>query len=373
MANLILARITAFAPTAERPFALGLPTGSSPLQVYKQLIAFHRAGKLSFQHVVTFNMDEYVGLPQDHPQSYHTFMYTHLFSHIDIPPSNVHLLDGTAPDLQAECARYEAAIARAGGIDLFLAGVGSDGHIAFNEPGSSLRSRTRIKTLAQDTLAANARFFEGADAASVPKSALTIGVGTVLDAREVVVLALGASKARAVRDGVEGAMGHLCTLSALQMHVRAVVVVDEDATAELRVKTVKVCTNAVPPWHGERLMVGHSTSSRSRRTPRTCRAGTTTSWHRCGKPSCDLCRSDTHKPVISVFVFVGRKRTYLVWWVQSCRPLVRVASLVLRLQSVGVARCEVDGWEESSDKVTGALVDLKKETKERGNGESAGR
>lgn len=246
MASLILARITAFAPTAERPFVLGLPTGSSPLQVYEQLIGFHRAGKLSFQHVVTFNMDEYVGLPRDHAQSYHSFMYTHLFSHIDIRPSNVHLLDGAAPDLQAECARYEAAIARAGGIDLFLAGVGSDGHIAFNEPGSSLRSRTRVKTLAQDTLAANARFFAGAGGggvANVPKSALTVGVGTVLDAREVVVLALGAAKARAVRDGVEGAVSHLCTLSALQMHARAVVVVDEDATAELRVKTVKV----VPP------------------------------------------------------------------------------------------------------------------------------
>lgn len=238
VASLIAARINAFSPTAERPFVLGLPTGSSPLLIYKYLVAFHREGKLSFKHVITFNMDEYIGIPRDHPQSYHTFMYTHLFSHIDILPENAHLLDPSAADLEAEAERYEAAIAAAGGIRLFLAGVGADGHIAFNEPGSSLSSRTRVKTLANDTIVDNARFFDG-DVDSVPKTALTVGVGTIMDAKEVVVIATGSNKARAVRDGLEGSIGHLCTISALQMHRNAIVVVDEEATAELRVKTVK--------------------------------------------------------------------------------------------------------------------------------------
>ncbi|KAF8544827.1 glucosamine-6-phosphate isomerase 2-like protein, partial [Trichophaea hybrida] len=238
VANLILARINAFAPSASRPFVLGLPTGSSPLQIYKHLVEFYKTGKLSFKYVITFNMDEYVGLPREHPESYHSFMYAHLFSHIDILPQNVHLPNPFAADLAEGCAQYEAEIEKAGGIHLFLAGVGGDGHIAFNEPGSSLTSRTRVKTLAHDTVAANGRFF-GGDIGKVPKIALTVGVGTIMDAREVVVIAIGAAKARALRDGLEGGVSHLCTFSALQMHSRAVVVVDEDATAELRVKTVK--------------------------------------------------------------------------------------------------------------------------------------
>ncbi|CCX13131.1 glucosamine-6-phosphate isomerase [Pyronema domesticum] len=238
VANLIAARINAFKPTAEKPFVLGLPTGSTPLKVYSHLIHLHQSGRLSFRHVVTFNMDEYVSLPSSHPQSYHTFMYTHLFSHIDIPASSVHILNGCAADLIAECSAYEAAIRSYGGIDLFLAGVGADGHIAFNEPGSSLASRTRVKTLAKETLVDNARFFEG-DVAKVPKLALTVGVGTVMDAREVVVVALGANKARAVKAAVEGKVGHWETVSVVQMHPRAVVVVDEDATTELRVGTVR--------------------------------------------------------------------------------------------------------------------------------------
>jgi glucosamine-6-phosphate deaminase len=240
VAHLIRARINAFSPTAPRPFVLGLPTGSSPLLVYKYLISFHRSGTLSFRHVITFNMDEYVGLPRDHQQSYHTFMHEHLFAHIDILPENAHLLNPLATDLEEEARRYEAAIQAVGGIRLFLAGVGTDGHIAFNEPGSSLSSRTRVKTLASQTRADNARFF-GGDLEKVPRTALTVGVGTIMAAHEVVVIATGAAKARAVRDGVEGAVGHLCTMSALQWHANAVVVVDEDATAELRVKTVKVC------------------------------------------------------------------------------------------------------------------------------------
>ncbi|MEN6477098.1 MAG: glucosamine-6-phosphate deaminase, partial [Rectinema sp.] len=153
-----------------RPFVLGLPTGSSPLGMYRRLIALCRAGKVSFANVITFNMDEYVGLPKEHPESYHSFMWSNFFSHIDIRPENVNILDGEASDLNAECARYEDRIRACGGIDLFVGGVGQDGHLAFNEPGSSLSSRTRIKTLTDDTRKVNARFF-GGDPAAVPSSA----------------------------------------------------------------------------------------------------------------------------------------------------------------------------------------------------------
>ncbi len=146
-ADYVVQKINAAAPTAAKPFVLGLPTGSSPLGMYRALVAAHQAGRVSFEHVVTFNMDEYVGIPQDHPESYHTFMWKNFFSHIDIKKENVHILNGNATDLEAECAAYEEAILTAGGIDLFLGGIGPDGHIAFNEPGSSLTSRTRMKTL----------------------------------------------------------------------------------------------------------------------------------------------------------------------------------------------------------------------------------
>ncbi|KAK7554737.1 glucosamine-6-phosphate deaminase [Phyllosticta citricarpa] len=238
IADYIVERIRAFDPTPERPFVLGLPTGSSPEIIYKLLVEKYKRGELSFQNVVTFNMDEYVSLPRDHPQSYHTFMYSHLFSHTDLPPSQTHLLNGNAPNLAAECARYEALIRSYGGIELFLAGIGSDGHIAFNEPGSSLASRTRVKTLAYDTQLANARFFDN-DVSAVPSMALTVGVGTVLDAREVVAIVTGAHKAAALQRCVEDGVSHMWTLSALQMHPHAMVVADDDATLELKVKTVK--------------------------------------------------------------------------------------------------------------------------------------
>ncbi|KAK8220867.1 hypothetical protein IWZ01DRAFT_489242 [Phyllosticta capitalensis] len=238
IADYIVERIKAFDPTPERPFVLGLPTGSSPEIIYKILVEKYKKGEVSFQNVVTFNMDEYVNLPRDHPQSYHTFMYTHLFSHTDLPPSQTHLLNGNAANLAAECARYEALIRSYGGIELFLAGIGSDGHIAFNEPGSSLASRTRVKTLAYDTQLANARFF-GGDVGAVPSMALTVGVGTVLDAREVVAIVTGAHKAAALQRCVEDGVSHMWTLSALQMHPHAMVVADDDATLELKVKTVK--------------------------------------------------------------------------------------------------------------------------------------
>lgn len=183
-------------------------------------------------------MDEYVGLPRDHSESYHTFMFREFFSHIDIPPSQVNLLDGNAEDLIAECNAYESRIKQYGGIELFLGGIGEDGHIAFNEPGSSLASRTRIKTLAYDTILANARFFNN-NIAAVPRMALTVGVATVLEAREVVVVVTGQRKSLALSKAIEDGVNHLWTLSALQLHPWALIVVDEDATAELHVKTVK--------------------------------------------------------------------------------------------------------------------------------------
>ncbi|KAG5967985.1 Glucosamine-6-phosphate isomerase 1 [Claviceps arundinis] len=238
VANYIIEAITAFQPTAETPFVLGLPTGSSPLGVYKILVEKYKAGEISFENVVTFNMDEYVGIPRDHPESYHSFMWKHFFSHVNVHPSNVHILNGNAPDLDAECIAYEDAIKAVGGIDLFLAGIGEDGHIAFNEPGSSLASRTRVKTLAHDTILANSRFFDD-DISQVPRLALTVGVQTVLEAREVVVIILGPRKASALQRCIEQGVNHMWTLSSLQLHPHPMIVVDEDATLELQVKTVK--------------------------------------------------------------------------------------------------------------------------------------
>ena len=237
-ANHIVERINAFNPTAEKPFILGLPTGSTPIGTYRELVRLHKEGKISFQNVVTFNMDEYVKIPENHPESYHSFMWNNFFSHIDIKKENVHILDGNAPDLLAECAHYEEMIKEAGGIDLFIGGIGPDGHIAFNEPYSSLSSRTRVKTLTTDTIIANSRFFEG-NVNKVPKLALTVGVGTVMDAREVMILVNGHHKARALKAAIEGAVTHEWTISALQMHQHGIIVADEPATDELKVSTYK--------------------------------------------------------------------------------------------------------------------------------------
>ena len=236
--NYVASRINAAQPTAEHPFVLGCPTGSSPLGMYRRLIELYKEGKVSFANVVTFNMDEYVGLPQEHPESYHSFMWNNFFSHIDIKPENVNILDGNAPDLEAECRRFEEKIAGYGRNDLFMGGVGPDGHIAFNEPGSSLTSRTRVKTLTQDTIIANSRFFEG-NTDLVPKTALTVGVGTVMDARSVMLIVNGYNKARALHHGVEGGISQMWTISALQMHPKAIIVADEDACAELKVSTYR--------------------------------------------------------------------------------------------------------------------------------------
>ena len=237
-ANYVAQRINQFQPSSERPFVLGLPTGSSPLGMYKALIELNREGKVSFRNVVTFNMDEYVGLPESHPESYHSFMFNNFFNHIDIPKENIHILNGNATDVEAECENYEKQIASYGGIDLFVGGIGPDGHIAFNEPGSSLTSRTRVKTLTTDTIVANSRFFDN-DMNKVPKTALTVGVGTVMDAKEVMILCNGHNKARALHHAVEGSVTQMWTISALQMHRHGIIVCDEAATDELKVGTYR--------------------------------------------------------------------------------------------------------------------------------------
>ncbi|MCJ7821079.1 MAG: glucosamine-6-phosphate deaminase [Bacteroidales bacterium] len=242
VASYVIDKIRKANPSKEKPFLLGLPTGSSPLPVYKELIKRHKAGEISFRNVVTFNMDEYVGLPEDHSESYHFFMYDNLFKHIDIPEENINILNGNAKDLEKECCDYEKKIEQYGGIDLFLGGIGPDGHIAFNEPGSSLSSRTRIKTLSYDTILANSRFFSG-DIRKVPTQALTVGVGTVMDAKEVLIIIIGYNKARALREAVEGGISHMWTVSMLQMHKKAILVCDEPATMELQVETVKYFIN----------------------------------------------------------------------------------------------------------------------------------
>ncbi len=237
-AHYIAGQINAKAAVTAEPFVLGLCTGSTPIETYAELIRMVKAGEVSFRNVISFNMDEYVGLPESHPESYHSFMHKYLFDHIDEKPENIHILDGNAADPVAECAAYEKAIAEAGGFDLFLGGVGEDGHIAFNEPFSSLESRTRVVTLTRDTREVNARFF-GGDYNKVPRQALTVGVATVLSAKEVVILAFGSKKAAALKDAIEGPLSHYCTLSGLQTHPAGTIVCDELSVGELKVNSYR--------------------------------------------------------------------------------------------------------------------------------------
>lgn len=235
-AQYVAYKINQFKPTAKRPFVLGLPTGSTPLGMYAELIKMFREGKLSFANVVTFNMDEYIGLAPEHPQSYHYFMQENFFKHIDIKPKNVHILDGLTKNYAKECADFELEMRRLGGVNLFIGGVGEDGHIAFNEPFSSLRSRTRVKTLTESTIKANSRFFEG-DLKKVPTQALTVGIQTIMDAEEVMILATGKNKANALKHGIEGAVSHVWTVSALQEHPHGIIVCDREAVSSLEPET----------------------------------------------------------------------------------------------------------------------------------------
>ena len=218
---------------AEKPDAtLGLATGSTPIQLYKTLIRHYQQGEVSFRRASSFNLDEYLGLAGDHPQSYRHFMNTELFDHIDFDRSRTQVPDGTTKDPLAACEAYENAIREAGGIDLQLLGIGRNGHIGFNEPSSSLASRTRVKTLTPDTVKANQRFFKPDE--FQPNLAITMGIGTIMEARQILLLATGEGKAEAVREAVEGPVAARCPASILQMHPRATLVLDREAAQGLK-------------------------------------------------------------------------------------------------------------------------------------------
>jgi glucosamine-6-phosphate deaminase len=213
---------------------LGMATGSTPLGLYKELVRLHKEQQLDFSRVTTFNLDEYVGLPVNHPQSFHYFMHEHFFRHVNIPLQNINIPSGTTSNYPAFCQWYEKRIEECGGIDLQILGIGSDGHIAFNEPTSSLSSRTRLKTLSKQTIDDNARFFARRE--DVPIYAITMGVGTILDARRLVLVASGKAKARAIAQAVEGPVTSMVTASAVQLHRDAIVIVDREAAAELTMR-----------------------------------------------------------------------------------------------------------------------------------------
>ena len=246
-ASIVAARIIAQLVRRKPDAVLGLATGSTPLATYRALVHMHREEGLDFSRVTTFNLDEYVGLPPEHPQSYHAFMEEHLFRHLNIPRERIHIPNGLAADVPAECADYEAAIVAADGIDLQLLGIGTDGHIGFNEPSSSLASRTRIKTLTAQTRQDNARFF--GSAAEVPLHVITMGVGTIMDARQVVLLAFGERKAQAILAAVEGPVTAMNPASILQMHPVAKCLADEPAAAKLaRLEYYRWVYDHKPQW-----------------------------------------------------------------------------------------------------------------------------
>jgi glucosamine-6-phosphate deaminase len=232
----------------EKPNAvLGMATGQSPLAMYRELIRLHQELGLDFSQVTTFNLDEYVGLPREHPASYHAFMWEHLFRHVNVRPERVHIPDGLAPHIPASCRSYEDAIRAAGGIDLQLLGIGRDGHIGFNEPSSSLASRTRIKTLTAETRRDNAAAFGSPD--QVPMHVITMGVGTIMDAREILLLAFGPNKAAAIAGAVEGPITAMNPASILQMHPAARCIVDEPAAAKLqRIDYYRWVYDRKPDW-----------------------------------------------------------------------------------------------------------------------------
>lgn len=210
---------------------LGLATGGTPVGIYKQLVSDFQRGMISFRGVTTFNLDEYVGLPEDHPESYHSYMREHLFRHIDLPAGQAHIPDGNAPDPEAECRRYDDLIERAGQIDLQLLGLGHNGHIGFNEPAHALIKGTHVVNLAEETRKANARFFRSLD--EVPRQALTMGVGTILKAKMILLVVKGADKADIVRRALQGPIATECPASLLQTHPHLIVLLDRAAAEKL--------------------------------------------------------------------------------------------------------------------------------------------
>jgi glucosamine-6-phosphate deaminase len=246
-ASIIAAKLIARLIRSKPDCVLGLATGGTPLATYRELVRMHHEEGLDFSRVTTFNLDEYVGLDPKHPQSYHAFMHEHLFGRVNVDPTRIHIPNGMAPDVAMECARYESLIQAAGGIDLQLLGIGSDGHIGFNEPSSSLASRTRIKTLTERTRADNARFFQNGEA--VPVHCITMGVGTIMESRHVILLAFGAQKAEAIAAAVEGPITAMNPASILQMHRTATALLDEPAAARLsRLNYYRWVYDNKPAW-----------------------------------------------------------------------------------------------------------------------------
>lgn len=225
-------KVQAASSAAKKSFVLGLPTGGTVVDMYRCLCEFYTQGQLDFSHIVTFNMDEYVGLSPQDKNSYHFYMHEHLLDHVNLPAKQAHLLDGLSDNLPATCQAYEQAIQEVGGIDLFLGGVGRNGHMAFNEPGSSFTSRTRTVKLELNTRLANARFFDN-DFSRVPTHALSVGIGTVLEAKELLFLASGTQKAQAVARLAHGDVTTSWPITALKTHPRATLLVDEDAASML--------------------------------------------------------------------------------------------------------------------------------------------
>ncbi len=225
------ARIAAEQIRAKPDAVLGLPIGSTPVGLYRELVRMHREEKLSFAQVRAFNLIEYLGLAPDHPQSSHRFMREHLFDHVDIQPANLYAPSGLAEDIDGHCAWYEKRISECGGIDLEVLGIGTDGHIAFNEPGSALNSRTRRVALARQTMDDNARFFKSRQ--DVPMMAVSMGIGTILEARRILLLANGPNKAGILTAALEGIVNEMCPASALQLHEHVIVLADESAASKL--------------------------------------------------------------------------------------------------------------------------------------------
>ncbi len=246
LAARLISRLISIKPDA----VLGLATGSTPLNLYRELIRMHRVDGLDFSRVRTFNLDEYIGLPPDHPASYHSFMEKNFFHDVNIPPGNIHLPDGLASDVPLHCEAYEQAIRDAGGIDLQILGIGSDGHIGFNEPGSSLASRTRIKTLTPGTREDNSRFFGKPE--DVPHHVITMGIGTIMESRILALLAFGEGKAKAVGEAVEGAISASNPATVLQLHPNAKIYLDESAASSLeRIDYYKWVFQNKPAWQAD--------------------------------------------------------------------------------------------------------------------------
>lgn len=236
-ADYVVYRINKHRPSPKKPFVLGLPSGSTPLGMFEALARYYKEGKVSFENVVFFGMGEYIGVGAGDEHGFQYFLWDKFLKYVNIKKEHVHFLDGLTTNFSKECANYENAIAAAGGVNLFIGGVGEDGHIAFNEPYSSLSSRTRAKLLAPSTIRANSRFFDN-DESKVPPMVLTIGIQTMMDADEVMILASGGAKANAIKHAVCGGISHVWPVSVLQQHPHGIIACDEDATGELDMETI---------------------------------------------------------------------------------------------------------------------------------------